>query len=53
MGGKLHLLVVPLGSAIDATDYAHPVEAPEVSIDEGVATFGFGCRPVGQPRPSC
>src|ERR1700752_4174439 len=41
--GQLDLLVAPLRRAVVTGDQAHPVQPPEVPVDEGVA----GLRPVG------
>ena len=48
MGGQLDLLVPPLGRPVVAGDEAHPVDAPEVAVDEGVARLGLVGGAVGQ-----
>ena len=44
MRGELDLLVPPFGRPVHAGDDAHPVDAPEVAVHEGVP----GLRLVGQ-----
>ena len=39
VGGELDLLVVPLCGPVLARDQTHPVNAPEVAVDEAVAGF--------------
>ena len=36
MGGELDLLVAPLGRPVLTGDQPHPVNAPEVAVDEAV-----------------
>src|ERR1700712_662937 len=41
---QFDVLVAPLGSPVLTGDEAHPVQAPEVAVDEGVAPLGLvGC----------
>ncbi len=48
MGGELDLLVPPLGRPVHAGDDAHPVDAPEIPVDEGVPGLGLVVGPLGQ-----
>src|ERR1700757_1772083 len=41
VGGQLDLLVPPLGRPVQAGDDAHPVDAPEVAVDERVPGLGL------------
>ena len=49
MGGQFDLLVAPLGRPELAGDQAHPVDPPEVAVDERVAASSRR-RPFGQPE---
>jgi two-component system, OmpR family, sensor kinase len=48
VGGELDLLVPPLGGPVHAGDDAHPVDAPEIPVDEGVPGLGLVGGPLGQ-----
>jgi two-component system, OmpR family, sensor kinase len=48
VGGELDLLVPPFGRPVHAGDDAHPVDAPEVPVDEGVPGLGLVIGPRGQ-----
>lgn len=50
MGGKLELLVPPFGGSVLTSDQAHPVNPPEVSVDECVTGFGLVGRTVGEAQ---
>jgi two-component system OmpR family sensor kinase len=50
VGGELDLLVPPLGRPVHAGDDAHPVDAPEVPVDEGVPGLRLVGGPLGQPE---
>jgi hypothetical protein len=53
MGGELDLLVSPLGRAVMTSDQSHPVDAPEVPIDECVSGLGVVARAVGESQMPC
>jgi len=46
--GELDLLVPPLGRPVHAGDDAHPVDAPEVPVHEGIPGLGLVGGPLGQ-----
>jgi two-component system, OmpR family, sensor kinase len=46
--GELDLLVPPFGRPVHAGDDAHPVDAPEVPVHEGVPGFRLVGGPLGQ-----
>jgi hypothetical protein len=48
VGCELDLLVPPLGGAVVACNQAGPVEAAEISVDEGVSRLGFVGRAIGE-----
>jgi two-component system OmpR family sensor kinase len=48
VGGQLDLLVPPLGGPVHAGDDAHPVDAPEIPVDEGVPGLRLVVGPLGQ-----
>ena len=50
MGGELDLLVPPLRGPILAGDQAHPMDATEVPVDEGVPGLGVVAGSVCQPE---
>ena len=50
VGGQLDLLVAPFGGTELAGDQAHPVDAPEVAVDERVAALRLIGRPVGEAQ---
>jgi len=50
MGGKLDLLVTPLGSPVLTSDQTHPMDAPEVPIDECVSGLGLVVGALSEPQ---
>jgi two-component system OmpR family sensor kinase len=46
--GELDVLVPPLGRPVHAGDDAHPVDAPEVPVHEGIPGLGLVGGPLGQ-----
>src|SRR6478672_5246685 len=48
VGGQFDLLVPPLGGPVQAGDDAHPVDAPEVAVDERVPGLGLIGGTVGE-----
>ena len=48
MSGELDILVPPFGRPVHAGDDAHPVDAPEVTVDEGVPGLGLVVGTVGE-----
>jgi hypothetical protein len=53
MRGELNLLVSPLGGTVLTSDQAHPMDAPEIPIDECVSGLGVVARTISQPQMPC
>jgi len=47
MGGELDLLVFPLRRPVTASYQPHPMQAAEVSVDEGMTRLRLGAGPFG------
>ena len=47
---QLHVLVAPLGRAVDAGDQPGAVDAAEIAVHEGVAGLGLLRRPLGEAK---
>ena len=53
MGGEFDFLVSPFCGPVLTRDQAHPVDAPEVPVDEAVPRLGVVARTAGEAQMPC